>query len=476
MDPIFTHDPNKGYPLERTKVLSEYRNSIFDHLKRVYPTAPDERLETFIKDMIRSRLHIPQANISHHPRYGVTDKKTVPLTDFVGLIGDNILTPNGGIYVPPSKKPSVLKKALEDNVKRRSDFKHLQLEAAGRGDTVAEQMNKLKQASAKIFNNSIPGAFGFPGSFLFDLVNYNATTSVGRICVMTGYSHVEKMITGNIYVTSLDDILHYCSVANKYCPKDRINKIHEKYNLYYPTSEEVALWLLGNLKKYRKVPIDVENKIYSYTRNCLSKEELSYIYYGNVLIHFLVKNSDVCRNYFDNFFRKDVSSHVGNPKDLFKVKDDVRSMVIPLNFDLIGNNGDFEKAVELHPEGAKQLTGICHHMENCLEDWRDVFEVYFKVDYRSPKTMFHPNMVRNCVLLSDTDSVFYTTDSIVKWYCLNELFTEKTYAITMFTVFIIGRTLKHIFFLITRDLGVETTDRHKIDIPFPQVTINQKAK
>ncbi len=478
-EPAFEYSSVNDYKLSRPNLLSVYIDDQYRYLKTKYPQTSDGDIKRFLNTVVKERLKIPDARLLYHKSYGNTEELVIPLNKYLDMIQNNILSPYGAMFKPPSVQESVIRKILTKKIAARNVFKHRQLDAEALGDHVTAQIYKLLQASTKIFTNSIPGATGFSGSFLYDLPNYNATTSTARLAVMTGYSHTEKMIAGNLYITSYDDAVHYCIVMMKACPYGRVKAVIDKYGIKYPSIKQVVDYLCHGLKYYTKVA-PIKGSLTEFIM-AMQPVERAFIYYGYCFKNFAENNEDFVKGYMDNFFRSDVLIDASwNPAELLKVPEDIRSMAMSLNYDLINRQPELQEVLKVNPDGALKLIAVCKHMMNCIEDWKDIYQTFFRIDVKSPKTMYHPNMIRNVVLLSDTDSVIFTTQPITSWYAPKEHFTKRTDQANAFAVFLITQTLKHVFLKLSTDLGIEGDDRRKIimknEFYFPVFVRTSKGK
>jgi hypothetical protein len=136
-------------------------------------------------------------------------------------------------------------------------------------------------------------------------------------------------------------------------------------------------------------------------------------------------------------------------------------MAMSLNFDMIDRQPKLNQAIISNPDGVRRLLAVCQHMEQCLHDWADLFHVFFRIDVDIPQLWQSPNMVRRCTLVSDTDSVIFTTDRIVQWYAPQDRFCQDARDINAFSVFMVSQTLEHLFAWMSTGMGMEGNGRLK---------------
>lgn len=460
---LFVYTDRSNYKLRRPPIVNTYRSRIIDYLKRENPNDSIEEISAFADMIISDNIRVPELDIAYHPRYGVTEYKTVRLPELIKLLGDNILSPAGSVYVPSSVQKSVISELLEEKKQERNYYKHKQIEAAAVGNDLEESTNKTLQTSAKIFVNSTPGATGFKGSFLYDIPNYNSITSGGRLSVMTGYSQTERMLAANLYVTCIDDIVNYCTVLLEHYPGDNeIASTIENAGLIYPSVSDTFNYFNDSLSINKSLFANSENmdvnRLTRYIAS-MSDGERAFVTYTYSILNLFRINSHVTKQFVKDMFNRDVYVDPNwDPNEIKKVNSDLFTMVLSTNFEVIHNEAKLSKAIEKYPDDVRKLLGICRHIENKLRSWDKVFTTFFRVDATIPNIMDHPNMCRKCTLVSDTDSVFFTTKHMVNWYVPNEFNTKNVKDIDAFSVFILVQTLEHLFAHMSMDLGWDMSD------------------
>ena len=116
------------------------------------------------------------------------------------------------------------------------------------------------------------------------------------------------------------------------------------------------------------------------------------------------------------------------------------------------------------PDAVRRIYTYCKHMESCLVEMSPLLTPLFQVDVDTQKSMYHPRMIRRVVRISDTDSVIFTTQSIVEWYCGKVCFDQASYEISMFTVWLISQSLEHTFARLSTGFGMIGDDIYKISM------------
>lgn len=455
------------YETHRPRILPIWKDQMSTLLKLKYPNASDERISSFLDKHIKDTIQVPQVEILHHPSTGNTVRETIPLTAHLNRdVKQNIVAPSGSVYVLPTVKESFLKISLADKVAKRKEYKNVMLEAKEKGDRLKTDIYQYLQSSTKVFVNSAPGAMNSPFNILYDKPGFNSITSIARMSVKYGYGHTERVVEGNLYLPTLDDAIMYCVRLHKSKP-DTLVEVLTKYNLHIPTVKEVTDHLMDSLKYYT-----VENiyqKLFNFVAT-LPSDTHAFILYAGCLKTLSHHNDTFFRSFFREFFRTDLPIDSNAPvKDVFKTESDMLAMITSLNYDLLGvdekgNRINLKDAVSTNSEGAFRVYAIAKHMETLIEQHADLLSTFFRLNSDLSRIQFHPNMVRKCVLVSDTDSVIFSTQSMVEWYSGKVDYTKSSYEINAFTVYVISRSLEHVFARLSTGFGMIGDDIKKISM------------
>lgn len=455
------HFKYKQYEKSKTQLLNAYITNMVAYLRRQYPNIEVSQIISFVKKEIELKIQKPKLKLVTYSSYGNTELTDVDLLSYTETIQENIITPAGVLYMKPSKKESFIKKKINKNLKFRKIQKKKMLEAAAVGDLVTEQISNYLQASIKIETNSIPGAYGSPYNCLFDIPGYNGVTSTARHSIMCGYSHVEKLIAGNFYFPTLDHAINYCIQLCRVCPKN-ILEIVNKYNIFIPSVQDVCDHFLISMRHYMYTK-SISSKFYKFIGS-LSIPERIFVYYAYCLKTLFTRNEQLFKNFLNEFFKIDVPiEETAEPSSIYKLNSDLLAMTTALNSNLI-NQKPVSDAITECPNGIRKLIGIGKHMQECLDKTSDIWQTFFRIDVDVSDAMSHPNMIRKTVIISDTDSILFSTQRWIEWYTGKISFERSAYEINAFIVFLVVMTLEQVFARLSTNLGAEGDDIYKISM------------
>ena len=442
-------------------MLRAYGENIAAYLQRRYPHATSEQIRAFVSAEATRRLKRPVLKMIEYPSYGnanLAEKDLLNYTD--QTIRHNIITPAGTLYVPPSVQESFLKRKLLDNMAFRKVQKKKMLVAQQAGDLVMAQFANNLQSQIKIETNSIPGAFGSEHNPLYDKAGYNAVTALARHSIMCGYAHVERMLEGNFYFPTLEHCINYCMQLVQVCPENLL-QIALRYQLHLPAVEEVAHHFTASLRLYQRITPMLQAQLLQFLTS-LSMAERTFVFYAFCLKTLLRCNDQFFRPFLSDFFHTDVAMDAAAvPDDIFKLNGDLLAMVSSLNADMIERQtvGD---AVKQTPDGVRQLLAIGQHMQAKLDELGPLIATFLCVNCDVADAMAHPTMIRKTVIISDTDSVIFSTQSWVEWFVGKITFDKSAYAINGFVVMLITLSLEHVFARLSASFGAGSGDIYRI--------------
>lgn len=449
------------YQRDATPLLRAYAENQLAYLRRMHQTVPITTLQQFLRSEIDRSLRRPSMTMIDYPSYGDAKMATVDLLSFTEQTARrNIITPAGTVYMPPSVKTSFLKTKILNNQAHRKKQKKVMLAAAAAGDAIVEQRANYIQSSIKIETNAIPGAFGSPFNCVYDKPGYNSVTSTSRHSIMCGYAHTERMLEANFYFPTLDHCVNYAITLLRVCPRD-VDQVIAEYGLHVPSVSEVMGHFINSLKYYQRITPSIRTAL---TRllEVLTPGERTFVFYANCLQTIVTYNGALFQPFLKEFFRTDVTVDATvRPESIFSLNGDLLAMLSGLNADLIGRRTISEALTE-DPDGIRHLIAIGRHMETTLGRLGRLISTFLRVDCDVADAMSHPAMIRKTVMVSDTDSVIFSTQSWIEWYAGSISFSRPAYEINGFVVFMLSMSLEHLFARLSASFGATGEDIHRI--------------
>jgi len=450
------------YKKKRTTLAISYVQNIVSYIKTMNPNMSEDLIKTFVTNYIKENMQRPTIEIIDHPSYGNAELKTVDLYDHVRKHQYKLITPCGTIYQTPDIKESFLKVKINKNLAKRKKLKNEMLRAGEIGDEITASKANYGQSQVKINTNAIPGAHGSEFNCLSDVANYNGVTSTARHGVMCGYAHTEKFISGNFYFPDIEHIINYCICLKRIFNREQVENVVNKFNLYIPTVKDIVDHFLQSTQFYIRKEF-IESDIYDLISK-FDNMERCFIFYASCLKNIVMFNTEFFLPYLDKFFDRDnlIIDNDVNIKKINDFKGDLKNVITSLNSDLI-DNLPLEDAIKDNHPNVRNLITIGDRMLNHTDEIQDIISTFITIDMDVADAMGHPNMIRRCVIASDTDSVIFTVQDWVKWYTGHYLqFSKKAFNINAFVVFMLSMSIEHLFARLSTSFGIVGKDAERI--------------
>ena len=445
--------------ISNLSLIDAYKNNMLEYLKLRYKDVSEDNLKNKLDRIVKDRFKDRSIDIVDHPVYGRSIHKSTSLYNYLEDTKNGPFSPSGVLFKSKKIKESVIAKFLKISIETRNRFKKIQLEASSRNDTLKALIYLLRQASTKIFNNSIFGAMGSLFSFLRDLPNFNAITTYSRQATRIGLIHVERMLQGNLLMRDMNDFYNYIIIHKKGVDKDKVKYVMDKFFLHYPTDSELVSYFKDSMSLYRNISENDILNMFSIISS-LDLEEKAFIYY-NYSLHSLIKSN---KNFFYSFIKKLYNKDVPKEDNLEKIHDidkDILNSIFIHESDLVKNEFNMSDAIKKYPDGVRDILSYCLNFQSVLNEYDEIFQCFFLTDvYIQNVWEHHPTFIRKSVFVSDTDSAIFTsykTINLLKEQMRLEDNIFKSYMHTVL-VFYIEKTLSHIFSLMCIGSGVDEDD------------------
>lgn len=490
-------------PYQRSLFTKEYIANMTEYLRCMHPEAPIEVINEFVKQRVNMRCQLllnnlmtakknhdkldvprtgndalwPTAQViysadpndpTHKHSYGnYTVENAESLTGLANRYANKVITPSGTFYETTDKGKSFIGTMVNNKKKSRSAEKKLMLAAKNCNDRIAERFHNTRQASIKIKMNSLPGAFGANGNLYTSIPNYNAITSTARFCIQTAYAHAERFLESNFYFRNSEQVINFIVTCNRNGPDPSATlDIVKQYNLYQPTVDDVYQFLITSLKRYT---FDRDfGDIRTLLEHC-SDGQLAFLFYMSNMCHIVRYNEEYFRPWIDELMQDEnvvlngVNLDEIDPNDLYKLDSDLVIMLstfynhlMPLN-PKSGNTitpYDTLSSEYNRPDIARKIVVLGHHAEAKLAELDPLFDHFTFHNVGIGYVSEHKNMFRDATILSDTDSIIFTTGSWVKWFQHGKIeMNHKAFNMNALAVYWLSKANANILYYLSKVLG-----------------------
>lgn len=435
--------------------ISQYVDQTSFYLSKML-NKPIDAIRISLKEKIKNKqikLIDPVVNHFERNEHGDKYKKESGLFQYINstIKQGDILAPSFTVYTHPNKKVSLIAQFNETNGKIRSIAKKEGQKAKAEGNTLLAIFKNNEQINRKTYNNSTSGSFASNGSILYNPSAHSTLTSTTRTVSSLSNAINEKIISGNRHYFNVDVTLsNIISIAYN-SDKELIQNVISKYNLNYPSVEDVIDCVKYSTELYW---IDRNNlkKLYNFICT-LSDTERASVVYTSDLYHIRKHNQEFVRTFLTELAKKETSKEYDDPISVVHSHDEsiINFMHQICVSEVRGIGKDYKK---IPKEKVDILAGTCENIANVIIKYSDFFNALFLTKDMPASTANLPSMVRRSVVTSDTDSTLFSTDEFVNWYFNDMILTDESFAIASSVAFISTQCIAHSLAILSANMGV----------------------
>jgi len=431
---------------QRLTPIHDYIEQATDIVSRFYNIDKDKAIEV-VKDIIRdSNFKNPKVKYRERDINGDTSFKVTTLLDYIAYIKrhKDIIVPSFTVYFNPKKKKSLHSEFISVNVARRAKHKKLAFKYKNEGNTALATYHNILQKTMKIFNNSLSGAYASMGTILYNPSAHYTLTSITRCVSGIGNAISESMITGTRHYRNPDVTLSHLTAIVTGVDMDKIKEVVDKYELWVPTAKQLFQdVIIRNINRYWR-DSEKEITIFKYLDK-LNPYERAAIAYHNGLYYLRKYNERFVRQIIDSFFDyNDIKiDNVEQAIDIINnTVDWIKNLVGLIKVDMLEGKG--VKPDKLTDEENIEIAKLIVNISNVLLRYKDLIHAFFITEVYPPSIAYIKSMVRDAIVLSDTDSTCGTYQDWVEWYTNGKLvINPKTIGISGIIMTFNTRVIDH---------------------------------
>ena len=436
----------------KTTLMDEYRTNMLIYLKKSFPDVSDEDLIKTITSIIAEQYTPSTLSYLSSASPCNLENNKDDLLSITNAMNDDILSPYGATYCSVNERKAIFSDFIEDKQSERKSIKKEMLLANLRADKDKERMCNLGQMNVKIDINALSGVMLSNVTFR-SAANYNAITGTARFGIMTAYSVVELSLASNYYFYSEDRAISWViNLLRIYQGDDSFKSCIDMYHLAIPSKEKVFSAYSEQVNLYAGLCScnHLRDLIDS-----LSPLEVAFVYYA-VNMKRIFQENEYFRGMFDALVDIDnIPLISGEIPKVAKLKDDliVSFVVVSLSADI----GKFtlDDLDNDHPDLARRVYSTYVFFESKFAALEILFKQLVILPIVPSDIDIHRNIIRNTVLLSDTDSILFTNISWVKWYSKNTHITDKSTRLNMAIITLVSKFLEHIFAYMSASMNID---------------------
>jgi hypothetical protein len=451
---LFVKDPS--YYTRNINPIGQYIKQGAFYLAKM-TGQPLEACEAFVRQGFKERRfpNLRDPVVKYYERQDNGDRRveTCRLSRYIQttLTQGDILAPSGTTYLHPTVKQSLIVEFIDDGVKERSKAKKAAFVAKAEKNIPLYIFMNNRQNVLKIANNSFSGLFGATGSVFHNPTAHSTLTSTTRSVSSFANASNERIIGGNRHYHSPYIAINNIITIVSHTDYALLDRVIAKYGLVYPTVDQALDCVRYSAKHYWGGDHWLQE-----IRELLSRlsplERAAFVYTGD-LFHLRKLNDQAIRQFLEQLTRK-VTTVTEDPlKETRRVPESILNLAHQIcSTEVRGKGKNYEK---MQQEGVLDtLVGTALNVQSTLSQYQDFIEAFFLSDNVPVSIAYLPHMIRQGVVLSDTDSTCVSKDEWVKWYRGEIIFDELSYALAGGVMFIATEALAHTLALFSANINV----------------------
>lgn len=366
--------------------------------------------------------------------------------------GGHIIVPSFTVYNHPSERKSLHAEFLFINVRKRSEDKHKSFEYKQQGNKPMEDYYSTMQKIRKIFNNAVSGAYGSKGSILSNPSGHYTLTSITRSVASIGNMTTESMIAGNKYFRNPEVTINYIIALTNRTNARAVRNVINKYGLYIPTANEVMEMVLYSTKWYWENK-PKENIIFDFIKK-LNEEERCMVMYCNDLWHFKQYNDKVMRDIIDSLGKISTTEVTNHGELVKKAPEGILNLALCICSDLLkGKKFDVGKM-----EGTEELNAVASTIQKIMtgmDKYWLFFKIFYTTDIMPTSVAYIRDMLRDAIVLSDTDSTCGSYDKWLEWYYGEPTFNGEAVGVANAIMTINTQVMDHHIKILAANMNID---------------------
>jgi len=425
-----------------------------------------------------------EPTLSMYIRKNMLDKEEVEmtLTDYLEMVESKglVLAPTFTTYLPVEREVSWIGEYVHGNMVKRGVIKKNSFKAKAEGKLSLALRLHFGQVNVKLKNNAISGIFNSKGSILYNPSSHSTLTSITRLITSTANTNSERLVGGNRHYHNVDILLaDIASVVNSIGDYQTVGSEYRKwmdivvkYKLHLPTVDDVVDIVSKSSCLYWRDTESME-KVQRVVEGLDPIMRAAFCYTGD-LYNLRKYNSSMAVKLFDALNKKIVVNDImDDVVDLISVlPDTVLLHVHHIFMDEIRGIGTNYRKYDQQLLTNMYLTAI--NVIKSQKQYGDLISICLYSQNLPPAVFDMKDMIRDSVMMSDTDSGSKTLGEWVQWRYGNMYVSCESISLASSVVLLCGDTLKSNLRQIMKNMGINdeeiNIDRLKMKSEFTFIT------
>lgn len=386
---------------------------------------------------------------------GDSSEATDTLTNYIKYSqeANEVIAPSFTTYVHPDTRVSLHSSFININVKARKEDKNLAFMYKQQGNAEKAEFHNVMQKTRKIFNNSLSGSYASNGTILYNPSAHYTLTSITRSVSSIGNAVTESMVAGNKLFKDPESVFNYITAIITYSNINLLKEVIAKYKIHIPSVDEIMDMIEESCKWYWNIPKRMGEIEYYVSK--LNDIERAALLYTNDFYHLRKYNPEIVRELITKTTVLKTGYSDDNIKDIYNSPEGVSNHAHNICSDIIkGMVIDYEDM-----KGTKELDAIASTTKYTSEmytEYKDFFHAFFITDIAPINIAYMKEMMRKCIILSDTDSTCGSYDEWVRWYFEEDIYASdaKHIAVASTVMTIVTQVMDHYIKILCGNMNI----------------------
>lgn len=450
--------PHEEY-VRKVDIVKDYTESqaLYLHLMRgIDLNTCRQFVQESMKEGGVNGLKDPKTLILESRKRGNRNKEVTTFLTFLDEVQANnyLISPSMTVYKRPEVVLSKLGEFTSYNVDERNKFKKLEKKYKQDGNKVEASKNNSLQTSKKENNNSLSGAFASAGNALHFKSSHSSLTSTCRCATSYANASNERFLAGNRHYFNVEVTMQELINAERLAPREAILNALNAFGIKVPTVEETWECVQKSSIKYWRNRLRQED-VKAFIANMSDIGRANIVYTGD-LYQLAKLNPEFIREFISGIAKPAENTSEPHPvySDVLKIADsDVIALVTLLCSHLTAGKNLFETK-DTFPEIYYTVNATAVNVKLWLEKYEGFIDGFLKP--RNPQSAIFefPNIIREAVVTSDTDSTIFTTQMWTKWMTGSYNFEPQSYHTGYAITYIASQIVANALGMLCGNLGV----------------------
>lgn len=428
-----------------------------------------------VQKVIEHRGGLKPSKLVLYQRDNMLDKyaTTMNVRDFIQQAKeeDLIIAPTFTTYLPVWQRRAWIGAFVSGNMERRQKLRAQVYDYAAAGEVTLSRITNVRQVLTKLQNNILSGTSKSRGSIQFCPSIHTTLTSTTRLITSTCNANSERLLRGRYGFLKIDIALGYCaSIISDLAEPGRLEewtKVLKETGFVTPSKKDILNMITRSTDLYFSWNDRAAALVQPFIDG-LTDLERSVIYYTGSLWNIKELNPDYVRE-FVSVAEIKVTDVDGSRYQ--EALDNINNLMPELV--MLGHNRFYNEIKGMgtrYPNYPKEvLEGLyltVLEYQKHFEKYSDFLMTVIMSHIQPPNVFGYKEVIRDSIVMSDTDSGAHIVDVWVEWYAGNIAITPRNMTVGNLMVEVASLTLQWLLrgIMVNMNVAKDEIERQRLNL------------